>query len=238
MKSEYSGCIYKIILNTVSIAIIIISFSIPAKSQTHYRANIAVGVKGGIDLSQIQFTPNVKQGFLIGANAGLCFRYIEENHFGLIAEVNFEQRGWKENFEEYPFEYSRTVNYIQIPFLAHIYFGRRGKFFFNAGPEIGFFIGESTKSNFDYSDIGNVPGFPANIRTTYQYTMPVNGKVDYGISAGLGGEFNINTKNSIYLEGRFYYGLGNVLKSGRAETIRGSNSMSIMISAGYWFRVK
>ncbi|MDE5791109.1 MAG: PorT family protein [Muribaculaceae bacterium] len=205
-------------------------------SQTHYHANISVGVKGGIDLSRVNFTPSVKQSFVLGGNAGVAFRYIEENHFGLIAEVNFEQRGWKENFEEDPFSYSRTLNYIQIPFLAHIYFGRRGRFFFNAGPEIGFMIGESTKSNFDYRNTSNISGFP--LRNTYQYLMGADPKVDYGISAGIGGEFNINRINSIFLEGRFYYGLGNVLKSGRTENCRGSNSMSIMISAGYWFRIK
>lgn len=210
--------------------------SFTGNSQTHYNANISIGAKGGVDLSMVNFTPSVKQGMLPGINFGATFRYIEENHFGLIAEVNFEQRGWKENFEEHPFSYSRTLNYIQIPFLAHIYFGRRGRFFFNAGPEISFMIGESTKSNFDYTNVSGISGFPA--RNTYQYLMNADPKVDYGISAGLGGEFNINRKNSVYLEGRFYYGLGNVLKSGRAENIRGSNSMSIMISAGYWFRIK
>lgn len=207
-----------------------------ANGQTHYNSNISIGVKGGMDLSRVNFTPSVRQGFLLGGNVGVTFRYIEENHFGLIAEVNFEQRGWKEDFEEYPFSYSRTINYIQIPFLAHIYFGRRGRFFFNAGPELGFMIGESTKSNFDYKNISGVSGFPR--RTTYQYLEAADPKVDFGISAGLGGEFFINKKNSVYLEGRFYYGLGNVLKSGRTENFRGSNSMSIMISAGYWFRVK
>ena len=207
-----------------------------AFSQTHYNANIAVGVKGGIDLSRVNFTPSVKQGFVLGGNAGIIFRYIEENHFGLITVVNFEQRGWKENFEEYPFSYQRTLNYIQIPFLAHIYFGRKARFFFNAGPEIGFMLGESTKANFDYKNVDGISDFP--LRTTYQYLIDADPKVDYGISAGLGVEYNIKKRHSIYLEGRFYYGLGNVLKSGRTEKFRGSNSMSIMISAGYWFRVK
>ncbi|MDE7412353.1 MAG: PorT family protein [Muribaculaceae bacterium] len=206
------------------------------KAQTHYNSNVSVGVKAGMDLSRVNFTPGVKQSFLPGANAGFTIRYIEENHFGLIGEINFEQRGWKENFEEAPFKYSRTLNYIQIPFLAHIYFGRRARFFFNAGPEIGFMIGESTSSNFDYKNVGAVSGFPN--RTTYQYLINADPKVDYGISAGLGGEFNVNRTHSVYLEGRFYYGLGNVLKSGRTERFRGSNSMSIMISAGYWFRIK
>lgn len=213
------------------------SFTAPhVAAQTHYSSNVSLGVKGGVDLSRVNFTPSVKQSFQPGMNLGFTFRYIEENHFGLIAELNFEQRGWKENFEGKPFAYSRTLNYIQIPFLAHIYFGGRGRFFFNAGPEVGFLLGESTSSNFDYRNIQSVPNFPS--RTSYQYLADAEGKIDYGISAGLGGEFNINKKNSIYLEGRFYYGLGNVVKSGRGQNIRGSNSMSIMISAGYWFRIK
>lgn len=207
-------------------------------SQTHYSSNISFGLKGGVDLSRVFFTPSVRQSFNMGYNGGLTFRYIEENHFGLIVEANFEQRGWKEDFEEYPFEYSRTVNYIQIPFLAHIYFGRRGRFFINAGPEIGFRIGESTHANFDYMNLSSVEDFPSGLRTTYQYQLAAENKVDYGISAGLGGEFSLNKRNSLYVEGRFYYGLGNVLKSGRRELFRGSNSMSIMISAGYWFRIK
>lgn len=216
--------------------ILIISFKTDA--QTHYSSNVSFGVKGGIDLSRVNFTPSVRQGFLLGGNGGVTFRYIEENHFGIIAECNFAQRGWKEDFEEYPFKYSRSISYVSIPLLAHIYFGRRGKFFFNAGPEISFLISESTDTNFDVNNISHISGFPYDSRITYQYYMKANGKVDYGIAAGLGAEFNLNRKNSIYLEGRFYYGLGNVLKSGRTENFRGSNSMSIMISAGYWFRIK
>lgn len=228
----------KITLKNAIFSAAIVAAGLSANAQTHYSSNISVGVKGGVDLSRVMFTPSVKQGFLLGGNVGVTFRYIEENHFGLIAEVNWEQRGWKENFEEYPFEYSRTIDYIQIPFLAHIYFGKRGRFFFNAGPEIGFRIGESTKANFDYNNLSSVTGFPTSLRTTYQYQMAAENKVDFGISAGLGGEFSLNRRNSIYIEGRFYYGLGNVLKSGRTENFRGSNSMSIMASVGYWFRVK
>ena len=50
--------------------------SFPIFSQTHYNANISVGVKGGVDLSRVNFTPSVKQGFVLGGNAGLTFRYI------------------------------------------------------------------------------------------------------------------------------------------------------------------
>lgn len=210
--------------------------ALPVAAQTHYESKIEIGAHGGANLSMVSFTPGITQGFLSGANAGINFRYMEENHFGFIVELNFEQRGWKEDFEKRPFSYSRTVNYLQLPFLAHIYFGRRGRFFINAGPSVSVALGESTSSNFNYAYVGSVEGFPN--RVTYQYGMRVENRFDYGISGGIGGEFSINRHNALYLEARYYFGLGNMLRSGRTEHFRGSNPMSISISAGYWFRVK
>lgn len=205
-------------------------------AQSHYSSRVFVGAHGGVDFSRVSFTPSVTQSFIIGGNAGLNFRYIEEKHFGFIVEANWEQRGWKEDFEDLPYKYSRTVNYIQIPFLAHIYFGNRGKFFINAGPSVSFMIGESISANFDYENVGSNSDF--NNHITYQYALAVDQKVDYGISGGIGGEFSINPRNSIYVDARFYYGLANLVKSGRTEPIRGSNGMTISVSLGYWFRVK
>ncbi len=221
-------------LATVSVALT--SSALASFGQSHYTSRVYIGAHGGIDLSRVTFTPGVNQSFNLGGNAGINFRYVEEKHFGFIVEANWEQRGWKEDFEDLPYNYSRTVNYIQIPFLAHIYFGNRGKFFINAGPSVSFVLGESTSSNFDYNNAGSIPDLNSHI--TYQYALPVHQKVDYGISGGIGGEFSINQRNSIYVDARFYYGLADILKSGRTELIRGSNGMSISISAGYWFRVK
>ncbi len=207
-------------------------------AQTHYASRVSFGVKGGVDFSQVSFNPSTRQTMKPGGVAGVTFRYIEESHFGLIAELNWEQRGWQENFEGAPYNYSRTINYIQIPVLAHIYFGRRGHFFFNAGPEIGFVIGSSESADFDVNNIGNLPDWPVKKVNVEQMRLPVSQKIDFGISAGLGGEFFVTPMHSLYVEARFYYGLGNVLKSGRTEPIRGSNSMSIMATAGYWFRIK
>lgn len=207
-----------------------------ANAVSHYDSRLYIGAHGGVNMSMVTFTPSVSQNFIFGGNAGLNFRYIEEKHFGFIFELNFEQRGWDEDFEEYKYRYSRTLNYVQIPFLAHIYFGKRAKFYVNAGPSVSFFISDKIKSNFDYQNASSLPGMSSHI--TYQYLKPTHQKVDYGISAGIGGEYSVNKRNSLYLDARFYYGLGDVLKSGRTENIRGSNSMSISVSLGYWFRFK
>ena len=69
-------------------------------------------------------------------------------------------------------------------------------------------------------------------------TMKAQNKVDYGISAGIGGEFNVTDKHAISLEARFYYGLGNIFKSRRIDTFNASNSMSVSMTVGYNFRIK
>lgn len=204
--------------------------------QTHYEAQISLGVHGGVNLSQVMFSPSIRQKFLPGANAGINFRYTEEKHFGFIIEANFEQRGWAENFDEAPFSYSRTINYVQIPFMSHIYFGRRHKFFINLGPSVSFKTGDSVKSDFDYSNVSAVPDFP--VHTSQQYGYPTKGAVDFGISGGLGGELGITRRHSIYLEARYYFGIANVLPAGRTDHFKSSNPMALSISLGYWFRIK
>ena len=220
------------------ISIFLILSALIARAQTHYSSNICVGARGGIDLSRVMFSPSTMQSWALNPTLGVGIRYIEENHFGLIAEVNWVRRGWKENFEGKPFSYQKNLDYIEIPVFAHIYFGGKAKFYVNAGPQIAFRIGESLSANFDPYDIKNIPDFPNTNRRNTQLTEPITQKVDYGISAGLGAEMAVNPKNSITLEARYYFGLGNIFSSKRQDNFRASNMMYIAITAGYWFRFK
>lgn len=227
-------------MNFFKIFLIIICLSllaIPVTAQRYYSPDISIGGRGGMTLSRTSFSPSISQGWVMGALAGVTFRYMEEKNFGLIVELNMEQRGWKEKFDQLPFSYERTLTYLQLPLMTHIYFGSK-KFhgFFNIGPEIGVMIGDSYKSNFDINNTKNTPDFPQS-RHIEQYTLPINSKFDYGISAGLGGELFFK-RNSIVLEGRFYYGLGNIFSSHKGDTFAASNGLSIMVSLGYMYRIK
>lgn len=210
-----------------------------ASAQTHYEGNIAVGGKAGVTISRLQFSPNVPQTMLMGMMMGATFRYMDERHFGLIAELNVEQRGWKEKFEGFDYAYQRKLTYLQLPLLTHIYFGSN-KFhgFFNLGPEIGYMIASSTKSNFDYNDIGAIADFPSTNRNVDQFTLDIHNRLDYGISAGMGIEMIARNCSSFTLEGRFYYGLGDVFSNHKKDTFSASSGMSIMVTLGYMYRVK
>lgn len=202
--------------------------------------NISVGAKGGMSLSRVNFQSSVPQKMIGGMVIGASVRYIEENHFGLIGELNLEQRGWKEDFKPLEgYSFSRQFTYIQLPLLTHIYFGSdKVRFFFNAGPEIGIMIGEKTSSNFDYKNAVDIEELANSYRKLEQYTLPVHRRFDYGISAGLGMEVNITPKHAINLEGRFYYGLNDVFENHKTDPFQGSSSMSIMVTLGYNIRLK
>lgn len=208
-------------------------------AQRTYEPQFSIGGKGGVTFSKVAFTPGIEQSMNMGMTAGAVFRYTEEKFFGLIGELKIEQRGWKETFDETEFTYSRTLTYVQLPLLTHIYFGSdRVKGFFNLGPSVGYMIGSSATANFDYENPGSVEGLPIANRHTNQMKMPIKNRFDYGILGGAGIEIYINKRNSILLEGRYYYGLGNIFSAKKADEFSASRGNSIEITLGYMFRLK
>ncbi len=213
--------------------------AITTMAQVHYEGTIAVGGKAGASLSRVNFNPTVQQTMLPGMTAGTMFRYIEENHFGLIAELNVTQRGWKEAFDESDYNYSHRFTYLELPVMTHIFFGnQRVKGFFNLGPEINVMLSDGVKSNFDYKNPLGLEYFDLETRHVEQLWMDIDNRLDYGICAGAGMELNLNAKHSLLLEGRFYYGLTDVFPNHKTDIFSGSNSMSITVTLGYFYRLK
>lgn len=225
-----------------------------AKAQIgEYRNMLSIGVNGGYVMSNVGFTPKVNQKMHGGITGGLSFRYVCEKYFRTVcsvqAEVNYARIGWKEdilNLNDQPVinpqtgnaeEYSRDMNYIQVPVFAHLAWGReqRGvQLFFQAGPQIGFCISETTKANYDLSQPNKTDR--AN-STTEQETMPIENKIDYGIAAGLGLEFSNPKMGHFQLEGRYYYGLGNIYGDSKKDYFGKSNFSNIVVKLTYLFDI-
>lgn len=230
--------------NIVRSIFVILTIILPAglHAQREYSPNFAIGGKAGVTLSRMSFTPEVHQKFTNGLTMGVRARYTEEKFFGLIAEINLSQRGWAEDFakDEAPeFTYTRTLTYIQVPLLTHIYFGsKKFKGFVNLGPEFGYMIGSSIDANFDYKNYTSIQGFPQGYRTNEQLNMEVENKFDYGIAAGVGIEWILKRKHSFFLEGRYYFGLGNIFHATKRDFFAASRGMSIEVTLGYMIRVR
>ncbi len=211
-------------------------------AQREYSPKFYIGGKGGATLSKMTFSPGVHQKMVQGVTMGVQAIYTEEKIFGLLAEINLTQRGWKEDFERDlapEFEYSRRLTYIQIPFMTHIYFGS-DKFqgFINLGPEFGYMIGSKITANFDYWNIADIPSLPTTMRTNEQLSKEIEKKFDYGIAAGVGMKFTVARRHTFMLEGRYYYGLGNIFKDSKRDFFSASRGMSIEVTLGYLIRVR
>ena len=223
----------------LSILIITLGMALGAFAQRNYEPHFAIGAKGGVTFSNMAFTPGIEQTMLQGIELGVTARYIEENFFGIVAELNIEQRGWKETFDETDFRYQRRLTYLQLPVMTHIYFGSRTfKGFINLGPSVGYMIGDGISSNFDYTNPETVAGFPIANRHVNQMSMDIKNRVDYGICGGAGIEFIIKRKHSLILEGRYYYGLGNIFSAKKKDEFSASRGTSIQVSLGYMFHIK
>lgn len=223
-----------------------------AKAQVgEYRNIFSIGVNGGYMLTNVGFSPKVTQKKLGGMTGGLSFRYTSEKYFtalcSVYAELNFSQMGWSEdiltlysepvyNTENGEAErYDRRLTYIQMPVMAHLAWGgeERGfSFFFQAGPQFGFLLSESTDTNFT-TDNANISD-RAN-STTAQYDMDVENKIDYGICAGIGIEYSHPGAGHFRLEGRYYFGLGNIYGSSKKDYFSKSNQTAIEVKLAYLF---
>ncbi len=218
----------------------VVALPFAASAQRTIEPKFYVGAKGGVTFSKMDLNPHAQQTMKQGITMGIVTRYTEEKIFGLMAELLLEQRGWKEGFDPgVNFDYRRTFTYITLPVMTHIYFGgRKFKGFVNLGPSISYMISSGITADFDYENPASVPGFPIQYRNVEQMMLPVHRKFDYGILGGIGMEFIVGGRHSFMLEGRYYFGLGNVFSDRKRDPFQASRNMTISAALTYLFRVK
>lgn len=194
-------------------------------SQETFKPELAVGASFGTTFSSVSFTPKVQQGMLMGYTAGVTARYNTEKNVGLQAELNYVQQGWQEQFDLNPeFTYSRTINYIELPVFTHIYFGgKNAKFYINLGPKIGYALKEKTESNL---------GDATPNTTNDQHDMPIDKKFDWGLCGGPGLEIRTGI-GYFLLEGRYYYALGDMYNSKKADIFPKSSAQVLSVKLTY-----
>ena len=225
--------------NFYILTILLLMFGIRSQAQVESpRSILEVGVSGGMNLSRMEFQPSIRQKLLQGVNGGISARYTSEKYFSMICaaqvEINFAQRGILEDFDDGTSNYySRTINYIEVPFFAHVSWGKeeRGfQFFLNLGPQFGFFLSENEKYNGDW----NTANRPSSIRPLYG--KGIENKFEYGIAGGLGLEYKSKIGN-FFIEGRYFYGLSDIFKNSKTDDFGRSANTTITARIGYSIRI-
>ena len=195
----------------------------------------------------------MSQTFHGGITGGLSYRYVCEKYFKSICsvygEINYSQIGWKEeilDIEDKPVinsetgleeQFQKTINYIQFPIMARLAWGceRKGfNFFFQVGPQFGVYLSESSKSNFELEKRNVADRVNQTIE---QDTMMVENKFDYGIAGGLGLEYSHPKLGHFIVEGRYYYGLGNIYHDSKRDFFGRSNFGNIVVKLTYLFDI-
>ena len=214
-----------------------------AQKQT-FPTELYIGAGGGGVAANMSFVPSIPQKIIYSYQGGIAAKYVTEKHLGLLTEVNLTRKGWHEEFDaeqEEEFAYERALTYIDVPFMTHVYFGNKTRFVFNAGPQISLLIGENARMSQALSDDvearkAAAPDAPIGVQYAPRSEMK---RVDYGLIGGMGLE--LRTAIGLFdLEGRYYFGLGDIFTSRRSDKAYFTRSAHrvIMAKLTYYIQVK
>ena len=202
------------------------------------RSDFAVGVNGGYAMNRVSFNPTIKQAMKGGETFGVTIRYTCEKYYtaicALTAEVNFANLGWKEVIETSTDTYSRDINYVQVPLMARMGWGKEERglmFFIQAGPQFSYFLGQKHHKAGEWS--AQTLALRPN-RVTAQYDLEVENKFEYGLTGGLGLELSTGIGHFM-MEGRYYYGLSDIFHNSKKAPFGRSANGVIFIKGTYLF---
>jgi len=171
----------------------------------------SIGLQGGSNLSQMDFTNNAdykfteinySQGFI----GGVVVQFLGEKHAGVQFELNYSQRGWVETdtIGDNNIRYKNKMDYLELPILTHVNIGG-GNFrgLFNLGPYLAYALNRSTTitdKNTGQSETND-----------YTFNKDLDNRLDFGLLLGAGFEYRLK-KSKISVEARYTIGLGDINK--------------------------
>ncbi|MFT3995263.1 MAG: porin family protein [Dysgonomonas sp.] len=216
-------------------------FTLTMSGQKKFEPEWNIGVGFGPTFSSVDFVRSSMSGSPFATknwqqyHGGLAVRYITENHLGLIAELNYSQQGWIQDFPDNPeYAHKHQLSYLELPILTHIYFGRKVRYFINLGPKLSYLINDKetiSDALSEYLASGNASAS----MVTHQYYRKAEKKIDYGLTAGMGLEFRTGIGN-FTLEGRYNFGFADIFNNRKSDYF--SRSANRVISAKLTYYIK
>lgn len=140
------------------------------------QGKIMYGVTAGVNLGSI--IDNYIPGRSIGILAGLEIGYFNWDHYSVSIQALYDQKGHTV-YNSAPL----LMNYLEVPITVKIPFTfSYSKFYFFAGPTIGFFLSSSSGEDAPLLDYGLYSGLG--------FTTPLNKDLDFVFEAGATLGFN------------------------------------------------
>lgn len=219
-------------LRHIFITMLLLILSIAVNAQPRLRTpEMYVGAHAGAMASTMLFKPNIANIDIMQSpltiNGGLVFRYAGHKVCAIQTELNYMQRGWRETITlgQTTMNYTRQLDYIEIPLLMHLYFGKeRFRGFFNLGPQIGYCI----------RDVAT----PLPEGVTAPHYLPIDKPFDWGLAGGLGCYLRTRKIGLFQLEARFNFSMGTTYNNRKVDYFSQSNAMNLSLNFAYLWEVR
>lgn len=216
----------------IFITMLLLILSIAVSAQPRLRTpEMYVGAHAGATASTMLFKPNIANIDIMQSpltiNGGLVFRYAGHKVCAIQTELNYMQRGWRETITlgQTTMNYTRQLDYIEIPLLMHLYFGKeRFRGFFNLGPQIGYCI----------RDVAT----PLPEGVTAPHYLPIDKPFDWGLAGGLGCYYRTRHIGLFQLEARFNFSMGTTYNNRKVDYFSQSNAMNLSLNFAYLWEIK
>lgn len=177
--------------------LMVVLLACTAQAQSSFRPEASLGIKGGLNLSNYTFDPNITQQARTAYTGGLVFKHIAQRKLGIQLEANFVQRGWTETAASGG-TFTRELDYLEVPFMTHVAIGQRTRFILNFGPNASFLLNSPA-------------GAPIPEGQTEQgyYQKPIDNEFMIALSLGIGMS-KITSFGEFQLEARLTQGLNDI----------------------------
>jgi len=205
-------CSMKKVFRNLSLLLCAGVITVLARTDAQAQESPRVGVKGGLNLSNLYVDEANDENARIGWHAGFYAQLLSTEAFAIQPEVNFSTKGTgatfgviNQNGVNINYETKFILNYIDIPVLAVFKLGRAAEI--HAGPYWSYLVSAQIKNN---------DGNPNNEFDTVDRDN--FDKWDYGLVGGIG--FNLG--KGAQLGARYNYGLNKIAESRGARAMMGS----------------
>jgi hypothetical protein len=177
-----------------------------------------VGIEGGPSLSVIRYDEFLNHDTYsdIGLfyTIGAAFQYNMNNKLSIKTNLSFERKGYQNTSGSFHYRFE----YLVLPVLLKVNFGKKNWAFTNFGPYIGYLISQSIKFN-NYVYKGNDSPYK---------------KIDLGLTFGIGANIPIYNQLGLTIELRDNLGLMNIEIGTEDQTY--TNSTVIQFGIVYNFK--
>jgi hypothetical protein len=175
-----------------------------------YAQKIDFGLKGGLNISTLNFSDNSSINSKAGLHLGVFFRVHASPKWALQPEFIYSMEGAREPLTGSDNKTIYRLNYLNVPVLLQRIF--HNGFRIEGGPQIGFLLNSRIKSG---NGAVNNPDFIAS-----SFSIPLG--VSYLIPTGIG------------FDARYVFGLSNINNQNRAVIIQSNVfQLGIIYMVGY-----